>query len=315
MPSSSPDAVRIVLFQHGSHGQFEDFGTVVEELQAGLGDKVLVWGTDKCSFLGTDAGCREVAKVVTEEIDAYLEDRLAEHPGAKIELALVGHSMGGLLLRDAVARSRVITRSDRIVLAAYVSIATPHVGVRQLRWPLLWGAWLVGVLFSRSYRDLLNETDCLTQLCDDAHLAALARFRKRIAVSNVYDLLVSFNSSSLMLGDGTLPAHDDHAFGSIGVARAVELTGGVDVPPEEEIVSAFATGLDFGSRRAKKVAHQLRALRSLDWEVIAVQAPAARWRFAHTDIIATPTRRRDPEPGRPYAKFIAREIIKAFDSP
>ena len=90
----NPDATHIVLIAHGYGEHIGRYGQVAERLVAG---GAVVWGGDHVGH-GRSAGDRaliERGEDLTSDLHRVAELARAEHPG--LPVALIGHSMGGLI--------------------------------------------------------------------------------------------------------------------------------------------------------------------------------------------------------------------------
>ncbi|CBH13279.1 hypothetical protein, conserved [Trypanosoma brucei gambiense DAL972] len=161
---------------------------------------------------------QEFLPVFTEWLDT-VENNSAE----KLSFSCVGHSFGGIILREALylllvsddageyseglfdsvktVRDRLATAG--VVLQHFVTIATPHCGAAECLPTLVYrAAWGIAKLFAPSISEiLLNDEEALLseRLLDKGHIEALRMFHKRILFANTQkDVLVGFATSSLM---------------------------------------------------------------------------------------------------------------------
>eukprot|EP00667_Euglena_gracilis_P013329 EG_transcript_13735 len=144
-------------------------------------------------------------------------------PGGALVLVAIGHSLGGLVLRAALPR---LLRDSPVPLrpGAYLSLLTPHLGVRRAAAGLL-AEWrrdlthgLVPLVAGQTGVELLLEDDSgvLQQLADPGlpFLQSLQRFATCTFVAMPHqDFLVPFCTASLMDVNPHLePEEDDPPF-------------------------------------------------------------------------------------------------------
>ena len=301
----------IIVFQHGSHGSVEDFNTIKDKLNKGIQRDeidIVVWGSNSCSGFGTDVGVMKVAEKISNELDEYLKPQLED---SEINISLVGHSMGGLTLRAMLGMSETLSHPN-VNLHTFISIASPHLGIRQMTWWMRALAYPIGIAFSETYLDLLQSNDCLSKLSDDHHINLLSKFKRRILYSNMSDHLVSYNTSSLTVGvnkeSAALPVEiDPHSDIKKEICLSPE-----DIPGDNVILQSFSSFSDFRSSCANRVLSQFKALRKLEWSLIGVDF-SRRGFAAHSDIVASPTKMRNPSFGRHSAHHIADNILRGIE--
>ena len=313
-------ALQVLVLQHGSHGRARDLQAVRDEV-AGLLPDVAVFETDSCSRFGTEQGTLHVAEVVAAELDTFL-DRLvggAEGGGGggggnaaatrRICVCLLGHSMGGLILRHVMVLSRWLRDAPGVEPVLYMSVATPHLGAWNMPGPMrvLCGLW--GRLASTTCLEMLHGTGSLATLCDGAHLAQLARFRQRVACSNVArDHLCGFHTCGLTVDDAPTQAHADAACAA-RVRAHVELQPGW-APTLQDVARAFPAA---GDGVKEEIAAHLRALRRMEWTLVCVDYSDSLLN-AHTDIIGMESVGDPTNKGRVSARHLAGIVAGAFGS-
>lgn len=122
MATGFPDArPRVALFLHGlteSDDCWDGEGPVLPDVVADLGwtPVRLRYGTGRA--IGTNGA----------ELDELLEELLDAWPVPITELSLIGHSMGGLVIRSAAACASQHDRRWPTLVRHTVSLATPHLG-------------------------------------------------------------------------------------------------------------------------------------------------------------------------------------------
>ncbi len=137
--------------------------------------------------------------------------------GRTVRFSIVGHSLGGLIARYAIAlmaeQGMFADEGGPFVPVSYMSFGTPHLSVLRAETLVGWIQDLVGrALFSGTRTlDQLTLLDCearyegqplLTWMArpDGEHCRALARFAHRTAISAVnFDHQVTHSSSSITL--------------------------------------------------------------------------------------------------------------------
>ena len=301
----------VIVFQHGSHGCVEDFNTIKDKLNEDVKNskeiEVIIWESNSCSWFGTDVGVMKVAEKISSELDEYLTPQLEN---SEINISLVGHSMGGLILRAMLGMSETLSHPN-VNLHTFISIASPHLGIRQMTWWMRALAYPFGLMASTTCLDLLQSNDCLSKLSDDHHINLLSKFKRRILYSNMSDHLVSYNTSSLTVGvnkeSAALPVEiDPHSDIKKEICLSPE-----DIPGDNVILQSFSSFSDFRSSCANRVLSQFKALRKLEWSLIGVDF-SRRGAFAHYDIIASPTMMKNPIPGQHSAHHIVGTIMEGL---
>eukprot|EP01062_Namystynia_karyoxenos_P062918 TRINITY_DN55770_c0_g1_i1.p1 TRINITY_DN55770_c0_g1~~TRINITY_DN55770_c0_g1_i1.p1 ORF type:complete len:486 (+),score=153.23 TRINITY_DN55770_c0_g1_i1:92-1459(+) len=156
-----------------------------------------------CSNALTLTGVAAMAERAARELAALL----AVLPSVR-ELSIVGSSLGGWaarLLAKLIHLGKVDGVPQSIEFAHFVTMGSPHLGVRHT-----FEAWPSGpcgacsrpatASLLPSSRDVFLHTDMWEQLCDDAALAALRRFRSRTCYCPVLDDgVVSYETAALGL--------------------------------------------------------------------------------------------------------------------
>nr|CCC92039.1 conserved hypothetical protein [Trypanosoma congolense IL3000] len=147
---------------------------------------------------------------------------------AKFSLSCVGHSFGGIILREllyllliseeasdyngdlfeSVKRMRQKLAELAVVMEHFVTIATPHCGAAEcLPTPMYHAALGIAMTCAPSVREiLLKDDDALLseRLIDEGHIEALRVFRRRTVFANTRkDMLVGFATSSLVYNEGS----------------------------------------------------------------------------------------------------------------
>eukprot|EP00754_Rhynchopus_humris_P046939 Rhum_TRINITY_DN6446_c0_g3::Rhum_TRINITY_DN6446_c0_g3_i1::g.20163::m.20163 len=310
-------ALHVLVLQHGSHGRARDLQAVRDEV-TGLVPGVAVFETDSCSRFGTEQGTLRVAEVVAAELDAFFDRLVGGAEGSdgdaaaatrRIRVCLLGHSMGGLILRHVLVLSRWLRDAPGVEPVLYMSVATPHLGAWNMPAPMraLCGLW--GRLASTTCLEMLHGTASLATLCDGPHLAQLARFRRRVACTNVArDHLCGFHACGLTVDDPPTEAHADAACAA-RVRAHVALRPGW-APTLQDVARAFPAA---GDGVKEEIAAHLRALRRLEWTLVCVDYGDSILN-AHTDIIGMESVGDPTNKGRVSARHLAGIVAGAFGS-
>ena len=197
-----------VLVQHGSHGRLCDFDALRASLVrqftsiAGCGDggelqpthQLQTWGSTVNEGVGTDAGTAACADRLMAELLPQLrvfaggvaaaasptttttaETSVEQAQRRRCYFSAVGHSFGGIILREVVHRLHTHASCADIraafVFLSYVSVATPHCGVTSMNALLRWGGRLIGKVYSSTYSELLLD-DPLMHVMSGAAVAS-----------------------------------------------------------------------------------------------------------------------------------------------
>ena len=311
-------ALTLVVTQHGSHGscvdmeaikvhlrrQLEVGGRVVHRVSPlvegeGLGEHldVVMWETDACKMFGTEKGVESCAATVTAELETFVTSLLALTD--TLHLVLIGHSMGGLILRSLITQSSLIRESPKIQPLLYMSIATPHIGVHQTVYPLKALMSLWGMLASTTCVDMLHDNEVLDTLCDEEHINALSRFSHRVNCANVKnDHMCGFHTCSLTAGGAPGVPHESEEYSS-RISKPVVLTA-QNAPTEQQVREAFP---QVEEGKLQSIVSEMAALRTLPWKMVAVDYADSHF-SAHVDIIGKGTVNKGGK-GDISAKFIA----------
>ncbi|ORC87018.1 uncharacterized protein TM35_000241680 [Trypanosoma theileri] len=202
---------RIVILQHGSHGTCRDLSCVAQYLR-GFESPPVVWEPRVNEGFRTDDGvviCGErFAKNVIEMFQSFystLSLSTLSTSTTTVELSFVAHSMGGLIIREALPLifKEIQSKQDYINIKwkLFCSIAVPHAGVRQMdAFIRSYLGRFIGRFYSTAYHDMFLQSNVLTErLLSKEYLSCLAAFEKRLLISSINDLLVPLMSSGFLL--------------------------------------------------------------------------------------------------------------------
>ena len=210
-PQFTAEPLKLVVLSHGIDGCPADMDEVRTQLHA-VDPEVEVFDSPVNKGRKTSAGIELCAERLWIELRARLERETRA-----VALSLVGHSLGGLILRAVAVRlvawerARPEGAAPRLSFEHYVGVAAPHLGVRHLGQGGHKGfGWLMhksaGVMRAglrtikgRTGPDLLLSNQTLDALSGEAGCEALARFRRRVTVGNVVgDWVTPWASTSLL---------------------------------------------------------------------------------------------------------------------
>ncbi|KAG8341969.1 putative serine esterase (DUF676) [Trypanosoma vivax] len=206
---------RVVVLHHGSHGTFADFKYLAEYLKLSRGAPI-VWEPTVNETFRTDDGVLPCGIRLKDDLMRMLgqlcalstkEKFGAVRPYAKtvVEMSFVCHSMGGLIVREALPHLfDEIQRLDghlQVKWKLFCCICTPHGGTSHMPSTLRrYVGRLIGRLYSTSYHDMFLQSNVLTEhLLSGKHLACLAAFERRLLISSINDILVPLPSSGFLL--------------------------------------------------------------------------------------------------------------------
>lgn len=221
----------LLVLVHGILSGPSDWNYVVTELKKRLSSKVLIYASGANSFVQTLSGIDVAGRRLAEEVKEVIK----RNPSLE-QISFVGHSLGGLFVRYAIAvlldppaekeshfkegkpiNATHTTRIGGLIPINYISLATPHLGVRGRRQlPLLFGVTLLEKLAAPLAPFLAGQTGRqlflldekpstpplllnMAQDCEDLHfLSALGAFKFRACYANVsYDHMVGWRTSSI----------------------------------------------------------------------------------------------------------------------
>lgn len=181
----------LVVLLHGLGGTSKDLKYLGDVLAARDCEVLAVKSNEGRTRDGVHLGARRAC----DEVRAFVEAR----PHLRC-VSFVGNSLGGLFARECVAQ---LDRGGKVAglrPECFVTIATPHLGVRRLAWcpgPFLQGG-VAPLVVGDTARDLFLSTPTLAEMAGPAHLRSLRRFRRRVLVFNTRsDLMVPPCTSSL----------------------------------------------------------------------------------------------------------------------
>ncbi|KAI8916339.1 putative serine esterase-domain-containing protein [Gorgonomyces haynaldii] len=185
----------LFVLVHGLDGASTDLEFFGEELQAS--NPSILTLAPKCNHSKTRDGINAGAQRILDTIEKTIQ----ENPQLEY-ISLVGHSLGGLYIRRLVYLAKEQSaQMDKLQPMYFITIATPHAGSLQLNrvFPLV--PLVIPLVIGKTGSELLllDKEQILLEMVNDAHLAALQRFKKRILYANVAnDSSVHFSTSALL---------------------------------------------------------------------------------------------------------------------
>lgn len=303
--SQNTPKVFLFVLQHGSHGSAYDWENVKAALLAKWKSipslesvPVEVFSPRNNEYLRTDRGVLRCGERLAFDLAEEIRTVKERHPSAELHLSCVGHSFGGPLLRHALMTLHIREQLSGVDLVTFATLASPHLGVRQMNACLRLGARLAGNVFSTAYADLALSTTALDALCAEEALSPLRRFHRRLLFANVRkDPLVALETAGLVVRDElSATALSEPAATGGHMCQMITLQ-----PPgsnaaalwsmSKQICSSFD---DRTSQRATRVADMLCSLRSVgSWCLYPVNF-AERLATAHGAIIQHPSTLKNP---------------------
>ena len=293
-----------VVCQHGSHGKVADLAILkncirerVGALQtAGSAIDLTVWDTSVNSGLKSDKGTAKCGVAMYNALQPVLHEwittkrALIASQGGSMHFSCVGHSFGGILLRelvhtlcnDPVVLDALDVKKD-LEFESFVTVATPHCGIAMLSWGLAYGAYAIGMVYSQTYLDLAMGSDMLwSTMLTAPYLDALKRFKRRVSFANLHkDPLVPFVTAAMCF-DAEQKKGIEAAFKERPGERMLDgLFWSLPAAPEAPPIppSRFASAMAWAE-------HSALVLQRCGWEIAPIRydgiAP-----LAHNSIIRT----------------------------
>ena len=277
------------------------------------------------TYAGIDA-CGDRLK---RELDELVR---MEHADADA-ISFIGHSMGGLITRSAVAKAydrekkKVVLGGRELEPTHFVSLATPHVGFGDSErcpldnaWYIPFSRWVVPYVSSRilgeTGKQFFNrdEDKLIMRMAGDDALQALGAFKTRTAYANVSgDHLVGWGGSSLRQKDEMAEARK-----SIDALRDVKHRGVVREDALEAALSDKRTSekevqtpssMNLGNTVPETQDEAMANISRLGWRRVDVNWKDARLPgLAHQHIMAQ--RKRINGVGKETARHVAEQLYR-----
>jgi len=210
------------VLAHGSHGRACDLDYIAGCLGYRFPDSLLLQSKAN-QLLDTNDGLLVCGARLAAEVHEYLGARFPDGDSEPLRLVLVGHSLGGLILRAALP-ALLDGSPVPLVPSSYVSLQTPHLGIRRaaatgwigdLKRELMHGVYRI---LGQTGRELKQEDDAgvLRALTDPMapSFGALARFPHCTFVAMPhFDWNVPFTTASaIAVNPHPEPTSDDPPF-------------------------------------------------------------------------------------------------------
>eukprot|EP00928_Gymnodinium_smaydae_P000903 TRINITY_DN10330_c0_g3_i1.p1 TRINITY_DN10330_c0_g3~~TRINITY_DN10330_c0_g3_i1.p1 ORF type:complete len:655 (-),score=48.14 TRINITY_DN10330_c0_g3_i1:156-2120(-) len=121
----------VCFLVHGMWGSHLDWETWVEV----LAERFPAWSVKPLESLSGETTLRgrsieELGAMANREISEIILKEYACNPRVSLTLHFIGHSLGGLIIRSALATLFESTAPYRPTLGHYLSLSTPHLGIR-----------------------------------------------------------------------------------------------------------------------------------------------------------------------------------------
>lgn len=323
--SDKPQYRHLLVLVHGILSGPSDWKYVATELKKRLRNKFLIHASGANSFVQTLSGIDVAGRRLAEEIEGVI----AKNPSLE-QISFLCHSLGGLFARYAIAclldppesqsnlreQTADSSKTRRIVGLSpinFVTLATPHLGVRGRRQlPFLFGVTflekiappLATVLAGQTGRQLylMDEKPTkpplllsMAQDCEDLQfLSALHCFKYRACYANVsYDHMVGWRTSSirreteLFVPPRTSISGYNHV---VGVTHCPAVHKGMpSFKPESAEAKDIAQKVPNSTMAVKYYdemeEEMIRGLQQVSWCKVDISFHAALWPFlAHNHI-------------------------------
>lgn len=137
--SSAYLAPHIVVLVHGNNGSPVDFDPIAQALRSKYSDDasallIIQSGANhQQTSMGVEVGGAKLAEEIVETVCAFeLSPSVT-----KYRFSIVGHSLGGLYARYAIAKvvEQLSDLLDNVEFVSFVTLCTPHLGSRRARGP------------------------------------------------------------------------------------------------------------------------------------------------------------------------------------
>ncbi|OWM80593.1 hypothetical protein CDL15_Pgr006623 [Punica granatum] len=306
-----PHPSHLVVMVNGLIGSAQNWRFAARQFMKKYPRDIIVHCSDCNPSMSTFDGVDVMGGRVAEEVKSIVKD----HPYLQ-KISFIGHSLGGLVSRYAIARLYTRDRSNSdesgshcredkfehkiagLEPVNFITSATPHLGSRgHKQVPVFCGfqtleklaahtSWVLG----RTGKHLFL-TDCdggkpplLLQMVQDTDnlkfISALQSFKCRVAYANAN--LVGWSTSSLRRRH-ELPKRD-HLSGHQNYPHIINVEAAKNASPELEVSSENKAG---GGDITDMEEEMLRHLTRLSWERIDVSFSGSKQRFlAHNTIQA-----------------------------
>jgi hypothetical protein len=185
--NSACDQIHVIVLVHGIKGNRKELDYMKKALEEHAQSETATFiihsatSNENQTLDGIDSGGIRLAN----EINELLSQLQHQHKDAEISLSFIGHSLGGLYSRYALAH--IVWKGIRPVL--FLTTATPHLGLQghtYLKLPRSM-EYLVALSMGKTGLDLFRYTNIVNHLClDETFLKPLRAFEKRLAYANAH---------------------------------------------------------------------------------------------------------------------------------
>lgn len=195
MPMTTPSR-SILFFFHGLHGAPEDWNTFIKIWKLQDISNTNIYHSI-ASYMGkTHDGILKLGDYAFKEV----LDVLQQWKETRLNLFLIGHSLGGLILREVIKRLECETNLLTFHRPhSIVTIATPHLGTKsQKNPPREFGVPKVTAFLGETGEDLMWKNNVIKEMLTLPYLQGINRFEKFLILSNIcHDLFVPYCTSSI----------------------------------------------------------------------------------------------------------------------
>jgi hypothetical protein len=240
-----------VLCQHGLFGNGLDFKHFESHFSENENIQVVVL-TRNSSPVKTLDGIAAAGNRCFEEILEFFNQVKSSEI---CYVSILGHSMGGLILRFAIRRIEMehpeIWTQSNVQRKIAFFLACPHVGISNSSWLVHTSSQYVLRHLSRTASDLTLHSSVLVDLCDNHGIQSLNSFERVIFIANSRgDRLVS--SSSAMIIDPGYPVPQIEDRSDVVISEYTRPTNSViksDMKPQQQVILEHLNeGLKFVTR-------------------------------------------------------------------
>ena len=193
--------IHIVVLVHGIKGNANDWRIWVPALKRLQmpGTRLHILASKANSWWQTFEGVEACGKRLASEIVEFGLNQMGRYPAhTAVYFSIVGHSLGGLIARNALGQLYGTAFWERITPLGYYSFATPHLGART-KWARRgrYAAHLLSKEAGTSIHELLLQDKPqmihAMSVPDSSYMIALASFRHRTLVgTSHHDFSVPF---------------------------------------------------------------------------------------------------------------------------
>ena len=173
-------AKHLIVLQNGLNGFSFQMSPIKAYLETQLGDGYIVVISDVNTFHRTWEGI----DLCGQRLADFTIQTLLSYDGQIDRLSFVGHSLGGLIIRNGIERLEAMGLYEEIKPMLMVSIASPHLGIKAVKSHIkVLARYCIGL----TGQELLLEDEprLLEQMAKPDYTKGLARFQCRILYANL----------------------------------------------------------------------------------------------------------------------------------